>query len=103
MRPFPVHRRSSYADDASLNFACFVYDGVPPDAPTDRTVRTEGLGYVYSSAVLTSLPVYMVIARAADITECIAYDSGAPDPENQYRSARQLQLGRRFCLRWGGL
>ncbi|MCC6821494.1 MAG: lamin tail domain-containing protein [Verrucomicrobia subdivision 3 bacterium] len=83
-----------YADDASLNFACFVYDGVPPYVPTDRTVRPEGLGYVYSSAVLTSLPVYMVIARAADITECIAYDSGLQIPKTS--------IAARDCYNWEG-
>lgn len=70
-----------YPDDPSLNFACFVYNGVPPYVPTDRTVRPEGLGYAYSSMVLTSLPVYMVITRAADMTECIAYDTTLQIPK----------------------
>lgn len=83
-----------YADDPSLNFACFVYDGVPPYVPTDRTVRPEGLGYVYSSAVMTSLPVYMVITRAADMTECIAYDSGLQIPKTSTEA--------RDCFNWEG-
>lgn len=86
--------RVPYADDPSLNFACFVYDGVPPYVPTDRTVRPEGLGYVYSSAVLTSLPVYMLITRAADLTECIAYDTSLQIPRTNTVA--------RDCFNWEG-
>ena len=86
--------RVPYADDPSLNFACFVYDGVPPYVPTDRTVRPEGLGYAYSSAVMTSLPVYMVITRAADMTECIAYDPSLQIPKTSTEA--------RDCYNWEG-
>ena len=86
--------RVPYADDPSLNFACFVYDGVPPYVPTDRTVRPEGLGYVYSATVMTSLPVYMVITRAADMTECIAYNSSLQIPKEN--------TGARDCFNWEG-
>lgn len=73
--------RVPYEEDPSLNFACFVYDGVPPYVPTDRTVRPEGLGYVYGTTVMTSLPVYTLITRAADLAECIAYDSSLQIPK----------------------
>ena len=86
--------RVPYADDPSLNFACFVYDGVPPYVPTDRTVRPEGLGYVYSATIMTSLPVYMLITRAADITECIAYDSSLQIPKTNTAA--------RDCFNWEG-
>ena len=86
--------RVPYADDPSLNFACFVYDGVPPYVPTDRTVRPEGLGYVYSSLVMTSLPVYLVITRAADMTECIAYDPSLQIPKTNTAA--------RNCYNWEG-
>ena len=79
-----------YADDPSLNFACFVYDGVPPYVPTDRTVRPEGLGYVYSTNVMTSLPVYMLITRPADMTECIEYDTSLQIPKT-YPGARESE------------
>ncbi len=82
--------RVPYADDSSLNFACFVYDGVPdfvvdasssvhPDAPpTGNTV--------YNSEILTSIPVYTLITRAEDFYQCNGYDSadqidqGTTDP-----------------------
>ena len=54
--------RVPYPDDAALNFACFVYDGVPDynDHPA-----TE----------LTTLPVYHVVTRDADWRECYAWSS----------------------------
>lgn len=86
--------RVPYADDPSLNFACFVYDGVPPYVPTDRTVQPEGLGYVYSATVMTSLPVYFLITRAEDMTQCVAYDSSIQIPKT-YDAARD-------CFNWEG-
>ncbi|MCA9217525.1 MAG: tandem-95 repeat protein [Planctomycetales bacterium] len=54
--------RVPYADDASRNFAYFVYDGVP-----------EYNGH--SVEALNSLPVYHLIARAEDVTSVMAYSS----------------------------
>ncbi|MFT5105001.1 MAG: hypothetical protein ACI9UA_000619 [Pseudoalteromonas tetraodonis] len=54
--------RVPYADDATLNFACFVYDGVPD---------YNG----HPAAELTTLPVYHVITRDADWRQCYAWDS----------------------------
>ena len=54
--------RVPYADDPSLNFAYFVYDGVP-DYLT------------HSSATLTALPVYHMITRNADRKNAFAYSS----------------------------
>lgn len=65
-----------YADDPSLNFACFVYDGVPPYIPTDRTVHPDGLGHVYDATVMNSLPVYHLITRNVDMNQCMAYQAG---------------------------
>ena len=50
-----------YADDTSLNFAYFVYDGVP-----------EYNGH--STEVLESLPVYHFIMRGEDMEEVLAYN-----------------------------
>ncbi|MFC1452883.1 DUF2341 domain-containing protein [Verrucomicrobiota bacterium] len=63
-----------YADDPSLNFACFFYDGVPPYEARRRSVHPEGPGHVYGTNVMTSLPVYFLIARVGDIEDCVAYD-----------------------------
>lgn len=54
--------RVPYADDGSLNFACFVYNGVP--------------AYQGSSpAILQTLPVYHFLTRKSDYDDCVAYDT----------------------------
>jgi hypothetical protein len=53
-------RRAPFEDDPSLNFAYFVYDGMP--------------AYLtFSPAVLQSLPVYTLVTRDADIGQCTAW------------------------------
>ncbi len=53
-------RRAPFEDDPSLNFAYFVYDGIP--------------NYLtYSSTNLQTLPVYFIITRDADLTQCAAW------------------------------
>jgi hypothetical protein len=64
-----------YADDPSLNFAYYVYDGVPDYVASEDSVHPEGPGHVYSSEVLTSIPVYTLITRAADLYQCNGYNS----------------------------
>ncbi len=71
-----------YLDDNSLNFALFVYDGVPPYVASTLTVHPEGPGYEYPVEVMTSLPVYFLITRAQDLTECVAYDSTDQIPKS---------------------
>ncbi|MCH2060959.1 MAG: lamin tail domain-containing protein [Verrucomicrobiales bacterium] len=67
-----VSARVPYADDPSLNFAYFVYDGIPD---------YNG----HSSATLESLPVYHLITRAGDYTECLAYSSSQISQGNDAR------------------
>ena len=67
--------RVPYADDDSLNFACFVYDGVPDYTTTDSTVQPDGVGYSYSSDKLTTIPVYTLITRPEDLYECNGYNT----------------------------
>ena len=57
-------RRAPFSDDPSLNFAYFVYDGVP---------AYQG----FSSAVLQTLPVYTMVVRDADLAQCTAWFNGA--------------------------
>jgi len=64
-----------YADDASLNFAYYVYDGVPDYVASRHSVHPEGPGHVYSSEILTSIPVYTLITREEDFYQCNGYDS----------------------------
>ena len=73
--------RVPYPDDSSLNFACFVYDGVPAYEGTPATVMAN------------TLPVYHLLTRAEDYSECIAYD--AADRINQGTQAR-------FLYNWSG-
>ncbi len=54
--------RVPYSDDPSLNFACFVYDGVPAYQGTP-------------AATLTSLPTYQFLTRGADYDQCVAYNA----------------------------
>ena len=53
--------RVPYPDDKSLNFACFVYNGVPDYQGT-------------SGAALTSLPTYHFLTRQADYFQAVAYN-----------------------------
>lgn len=69
----PASIRVPYADDPSLNFALFVYDGVPAFKPTGQTVHPKGLGHEYSREIMTSVPVYHVLVREADIMQAHAY------------------------------
>ena len=66
--------RVPYLDDPSLNFACYVYNGVPAYTAATRSVLRPG--HTYSREIMTSLPVYSIITRQADFEECVAYDSG---------------------------
>jgi hypothetical protein len=78
----PASVRAPFADDPSLNFAYFVYDGVPPYRPTLRTVHPEGLTHVYGEEIMGSLPVYMLMTRAEDMTQCVAYDKTLQIPKD---------------------
>ena len=72
-----LSQRVPYPDDPSLNFAYFVYNGVP--AYNNHSVET-----------MNSLPVYHLITRKVDWDECIAYNGGdqisqgSPNPARFY-------------------
>ncbi len=66
--------RVPYADDPSLNFAYYVYDGVPDYVAGRDSVHPEGPGHVYSSRILTSIPVYTLITREDDFYQCNGYN-----------------------------
>ncbi len=81
--------KTPYADDPSLNFACYVYNGVPPYTASKESVHPEGAGHVYSSDILTSIPVYTLITRAEDFYQCNGYNSA--DRIDQGSSAVAIQ------------
>ena len=74
--------RVPYADDPSLNFACYIYNGVPDYVASKDSVDPEGPGHAYPGSVLTTLPVYTLISRSNDILECMAYDGGYQIPHD---------------------
>ena len=75
--------RVPYADDPSLNFAYYVYDGVPDFVADTRSV-TGQVGYVHPKEVLESLPVYALLTTQTDFTNCVAYDRNLHIPSNNY-------------------
>ena len=72
--------RVPYADDPAANFACYIYNGVPDYAGT-------------TAATLQTLPVYQLITKGSDWTDCVAYESG-----------KQINQGllARFYYNWNG-
>jgi hypothetical protein len=80
-------RRAPFEDDESLNFAYFVYDGLP--------------AYLsYSSEVLKTLPIYSLITRDADINQCAAWFN-VGDRLTTQNIGGQRNLGR-FHFNWEG-
>ena len=69
--------RVPYPDDAALNFACFIYDGVPDynDHP---------------SSDLTTLPVYQVVTRDADWRDCYAWNPAEQINQGQGHADRHF-------------
>ncbi|MGH2271610.1 lamin tail domain-containing protein [Anaerohalosphaeraceae bacterium U12dextr] len=81
--------RVPYADDGALNFACYVYNGVPPYVASKDSVHPDGPGHVYSTDILTSIPVYTLITRSSDFYMCCGYDSA--DRIDQGSTAANVQ------------
>jgi hypothetical protein len=69
------------SDDPSLNFAAFVYDGLPPFAATKLSVYGAG-GHTYPEGVMDSLPVYFLITRAEEMARCVAYNGAWQIPKS---------------------
>ncbi|MGK0185343.1 MAG: hypothetical protein ACI9R3_001119 [Verrucomicrobiales bacterium] len=73
--------RVPYDDDESLNFAYFVYDGVPAYLADRRSVLDEP--HTYSAEIMNSIPVYHMLTHEDDFAQCVAY-SGNQIPSNNY-------------------
>ncbi|MGJ8695615.1 MAG: lamin tail domain-containing protein [Verrucomicrobiaceae bacterium] len=71
-----------YADDDSLNFAYFVYNGVPDFVASTRSIN--GTGHVYPAATVGSVPVYHVLTTAADFNQAVAYQGSNQIPRDNY-------------------
>lgn len=90
--------RVPYADDASLNFACFVYDGVPDYVASAASVSSGGPGKVWSRAMLGNLPVYHWIIRNEDMMTLQAYNSW----EQFTNNGTDAELAARRSEEWEG-
>ncbi len=66
--------RVPHADDPSLNFAWFAYDGVPDYVAATASVAPGGAGKVWPAGLLTSVPVYHWLIRAEDMATLDAYN-----------------------------
>ena len=75
--------RVPYYDDGSLNFAAFVYDGVPDYTTTNSSILPEGAGAVHGADVMSSLPVYTLITRNQDFNQCNGY-TGETIPQGEF-------------------
>jgi len=79
-----------FDDDPQLNFACFVYSGVPPYTAATRSVHPDGAGHTYDTNVMHRLPVYHMVTRAADYEECYAYNSADRIPSSNDGARRRF-------------
>ena len=79
-------RRAPFEDDPSLDFAYFVYDGIP---------AYQGI----SAQTLQTLPMYFLISRPQDITQCAAYNGSYQIP--QFASSGLANLAR-YVFNWPG-
>jgi len=85
MDALAVSTLAPYADDPSLNFAYFVYDGVPD---------YEG----FSAEMLQRLPVYHLLTRAEHLHEALGYDGSNQIPQFSASGANPD----RFDYKWFG-
>ena len=81
-------RRAPFEDDPSLNFAYFVYDGIP---------SYQGV----SPAILQSLPVYTLITRTEDLDQCTAWFNTADQLQRNAGMGLSDNEGR-YYFNWEG-
>ena len=90
--------RVPYSDDPSLNFAYFVYNGVPDYVAASASVAPEGAGKVWPKELLTSLPVYHWLIRPEDMLTLQAYNASEQFPNDELDNT----LAARRCEEWEG-
>ena len=71
-----------YSDDPALNFAYFVYNGVPDYVAETRSVL--GAPHTYSAKTITSIPVHHIITSPSDFNQAVAYNGGDQISRNNY-------------------
>jgi len=70
-----------YTDDDALNFAYFVYNGVPDFVAGTRSV-TGTVPTTHTAATLTTLPGYHLLTTQTDFSHCVAYNGSDRIPSN---------------------
>ncbi|MFT5855106.1 MAG: hypothetical protein ACI8XO_002354, partial [Verrucomicrobiales bacterium] len=90
--------RAPFPDDRSLNFAYFVYNGVPDFVATTRSIHPDGAGHVWPKEVLTSVPVYHWLIRPQDMQTLQAYNGN----EKFSNNGTDAELLARRAYDWEG-
>ncbi len=86
--------RVPYEDDPALNFAYYVYNGIPDFVAATRSV-TGQVPYTHPKEVLGSLPVYTMLTAQADFDQCVAY-SGTQIPSSNADARSAFNWGATF-------
>jgi hypothetical protein len=90
--------RVPYADDDSLNFGYFVYDGVPDFVAGTASVNAGGAGHIWPKELLTSIPVYHWLIRNQDMLTLQAYNGS----EQFTNNGTDAELAARRAYDWEG-
>ena len=83
-----------FADDPSLNFSYFVYDGIPEFKTTSRSILPGGAGSVHSQETMRSVQAYHLLARETDLMIAHGYN-------HQFRLKTSL-IESRKTFNWEG-
>ncbi|MFT5109082.1 MAG: hypothetical protein ACI8XO_003776 [Verrucomicrobiales bacterium] len=86
--------RVPYEDDPALNFAYYIYDGVPDYIAETRSV-TGQVPYTHPKEVMAALPVYAMLTTQADFDQCVAY-SGTTIPSGNADARSAFNWGATF-------
>ena len=76
--------RVPYEDDPSLNFAYFVYNGVPDYVADTRSVL--GSPHTYPAETMTSIPNYHILTTSANFDQAVAYNGANQIGANNYEA-----------------
>lgn len=87
-----------YSDDRSLNFAYFVYNGVPDFVASSASVHPDGPGHVWTAETLNTLPVYHWLIRPQDMQSLQAYESS----QQFSNTGSSVELAARRAYDWEG-
>ncbi|MEJ6582076.1 MAG: lamin tail domain-containing protein [Akkermansiaceae bacterium] len=90
--------RVPFNDDSSLNFAYFVYNGVPDYSASASSVHEDGAGHVWTAETIKSVPVYHWLIRPQDMQSLQAYNGNQQFTNN----GTAAELAARRAYDWEG-